>query len=199
MTHLLNEALVRSFSSNGNIYEGLVGAIRVLTCCKIRPRGSTNCRMRCKRVSVITRPQCWWMWNIKEFIEWEPGKPGSHRRLCSSSHRGHFTKHKNEIRAARAKTRAGLRRWEIENEIPQQPEKGTSTLECVTQAYRAHSPPFSYPNVVEYFQCLITCILCGKEKILSTAKCAQKLIRPVCSRLKEAMSFSLLLLFTTEA
>lgn len=47
-----------------------------------------------------------------------------------------------------------------------QPRNRTSTLKCVTVSLwgLARSLAFSYPNVVEYFQCLITCILCGKRK-----------------------------------
>lgn len=49
---------------------------------------------------------------------------------------------------------------------PWQPGNRTSTLKRVTASLwgLARSLPFSYPNVVEYFQCLITCILCGKRK-----------------------------------
>lgn len=54
----------------------------------------------------------------------------------------------------------------LKSKSPQQLGNRTSTLKRVTASLwgLACSLPFSYPNVVEYFQCLITSILCGKRK-----------------------------------
>lgn len=90
----------------------------------------------------------------------------------------------------------------LKTKSPRQPGNRTSTLKRVTASLwgLARSLPFSYPSVVEYFQCLITCILCGKKKRFSVRQnVPPKLIRAVCIRLKQPMSFSSLLPFMTGA
>lgn len=64
------------------------------------------------------------------------------------------------------KRTAGSAGEKLKRKSPRQPGNRTSTLKRVTASLQgpARSLSFSYPNVVEYFQCLITRILCGKRK-----------------------------------
>lgn len=59
---LMSVSLLRfdSLSSNKNISVKSGAVIRMLTYCKIRPQGNTNCRIGCKNVSkqIITSTQC---------------------------------------------------------------------------------------------------------------------------------------------
>lgn len=162
-TQLLRGASMRSLSSNENVSEESGGVIRVLTYCKIRPRGSTNHKMRCKSVSqqIITRPPRQWMRNIKELIEWREARKSPLAFIKSTRPSCKAQKWKQCISGQNARGTRQVRNWKRNP-----PGKGTSTLKRVTASLwgLTRSLPFSYTNVMEYFQWLITCILCGKRK-----------------------------------
>lgn len=72
----------------------------------------------------------------------------------------------------------------LKTKSPRQPGNRTSTLKHVTASLwrLTRSLPFSYPSVVEYFQCLITCILCVKRKDSLYGKmCPQSLLEQCAS------------------
>lgn len=122
MTQLWRGASARSLSSNEYISDESGGVIRVLTYCKIRPRGSTNRRMRCKIVSqqIINRPQRRRMGNIKELYWMKASKDA---RLRSSSQHGpscETPKKKNGNRLKRLANSAGEK---LKTKSPRQPGK----------------------------------------------------------------------------
>lgn len=141
------------------------------------------------------------MRNIKEPIEWKPGKterPTSPLAFIKSTRPSCKAQEWKQCSSGHKRT-ADSAGEKLKTKSPRLPGKRTSTLKCVTASLLGltRSLLFSSPNVVEYFQCLITCILCGKrkKKISVWQNVPPKLIRAVCIRLKEPMSFSSLLPF----